>query len=386
MSASLVVNRLLLPKKAARQRLTVHADQETALKQVSPFTKLFLLYSVYAAIAFGFWSELNSVGASGVNPSPIFAYNVWAQDGNLDLSGLGSETEITEPSLESDFELPSTATPSNVDAPTTSVHDRTKFFELVRAGGWIGVILLFASIVAVSLIIRLCLKLRRNSFAPFQLEQELSKLITNRLYDDALKVAESSDSFLARIAYAGLREVSQDWDVVEKAIEDAATEETTALYRKTEPLSMIGNVAPMLGLLGTVIGMVATFGELAIADAGGRNLAKGIYFALVTTVDGLLVAIPVLVAHSLINMRIGKIVSETVKKVDKLFQPIKLQSLSIQSPSGRQQAVQSERNQQQQHSSNLSGLREVVSNNSSSASPSPQSTTSRPSLSLKNRQ
>ena len=203
-----------------------------------------------------------------------------------------------------------------MDAPTASVHDRTKFFELVRAGGWIGVILLCFN---------RCCFLPRLSNLPevtpqficsFPVEQRLSKLITNELYDDALKVAESCDSFLARITYAGLREVSQDWNVI--GDRRRGYRETTALYRKTEPLSMIGNVAPMLGLLGTVMEWCHVC-ELAIATLAAEIAPKA-SAALVTTVDGLLVAIPVLVAHSLINMRIGKIVSKR-SKVDKLFQP-----------------------------------------------------------------
>ena len=75
----------------------------------------------------------------------------------------------------------------------------------------------------------------------------------------------------------------------------------------------------MLGLLGTVVGMVSTFGELAVADGSGRNLAGGIYFALVTTVDGLLVAIPVLVAHAVLNARGAARFAELVQRLDRLF-------------------------------------------------------------------
>ncbi|MBR2002911.1 MAG: MotA/TolQ/ExbB proton channel family protein, partial [Thermoguttaceae bacterium] len=117
----------------------------------------------------------------------------------------------------------------------------------------------------------------------------------------------------------GLRETDRGWAAVEKGLEDAVAEETAAFYRRTEPLATIGNVAPMLGLLGTVVGMVSTFGELAVADGSGRNLAGGIYFALVTTVDGLLVAIPVLVAHSVLNARGAARFAELVQRLDRLF-------------------------------------------------------------------
>ena len=79
----------------------------------------------------------------------------------------------------------------------------------------------------------------------------------------------------------------------------------------------------MLGLLGTVLGMVSTFGELAVSDGSGRNLANGIYFALVTTVEGLIVAIPVLVARAWLNARIADRVSDSVQKLDAIFEPAK---------------------------------------------------------------
>ena len=244
---------------------------------------------------------------------------------DLDLSELGAETtpdisiaDDKNSNVQNDAETQPVETSESI-----SRTERAKFIELVLAGGWIGLILLLGSIVAVSLIIRLCFLLRRSVFISPDIESKLSTELSKGAYSAALEIAESDNSFFTRVVASGIKELDRGWSAAEKALEDAVSEETADLYRKTEPIATIGNVAPMLGLLGTVLGMVSTFGELAISDASGRNLANGIYFALVTTVDGLLVAIPLLLARSLLNARIAVLVSEASKRIDRLFETVK---------------------------------------------------------------
>lgn len=336
-------------------------------------------------------SSTPNVGGFGIASACLFA-----QD-DLDLAALDESSEQSQ-------EVQSSETENDViplDSPTEPINATssggTKFLDLVLASGWIGIILLLCSIFAVSLIIRLCLMLRRSVFVPVELEKKLTIAISNGDYRSALNISNDG-SFLGASVGAGLKEVDRGWDAVEKAIEDAVSEQSAALYRKTEPLSVIGNVAPMLGLLGTVVGMVVTFGELAVADVGGRNLANGIYFALVTTVDGLIVAIPILVAHSLLNTRIASLVSESVAKTEKVVEPLKRRSGTVSSSSNRndrnvtppkpeESVVKSKPVTQAPNVSSEStlksqiGLREIAPQESPSEQNRP-----RPSLSLKNRQ
>ncbi len=371
--------------------MNVRAGQEPTLKRVFPHVltqlsrRLFItLFFACCALLIGFFPF------NVVNWESSFARGVYAQDAPLDLSDL-EEREMSDRSREPSI-LQDSATSSSTDKNASFIpSERTRLLDLLLAGSWIGAILLLGSIIAVSLIIKLCLMLRRSSFMPIQLERDLSTMMSNNAYERALKTAEGNNSFLARIVRAGLKEADQEWRIVEKAIEDEIAYESAALQRRTEPLSLIGNVAPMLGLLGTVLGMVTTFGELAIADAGGRNLANGIYFALVTTVDGLLVAIPILVAHSLLNIRIAKIISETAKKVDNLFTPLKRQknpTLFELSKNGAK--ILNENNLPANARSALAlrtrGLREVKEEDRQSASVPSQPTQPRPNLSLKDRQ
>ena len=295
-------------------------------------------------------------------------------DGNLDLSVL--EDDVPAPSTEGDLE---TNEVNGNAAPSSTSAGNVQFFELVKASGWIGVVLLALSVVAVTIVIRLCLTLKISGFVPEKLKQSVSQALTRNDAQAALDAAAAFPSYAGNVLTAGLRESYRGWNAIEKATEDASSSLTAKLYRATEPLSLIGNVAPMLGLLGTVMGMVSTFGELAVADGSGRNLANGIYFALVTTVAGLLVAIPVLVAHSLINARLASLISLANEEVFKLLEPLRRSTQTIVASGGApQQSVRPVR-----------GLQEIPRDNDS-VSPYDRDDMStrpsgRPSLSLKNR-
>ncbi|RMD82973.1 MAG: MotA/TolQ/ExbB proton channel family protein [Candidatus Dadabacteria bacterium] len=110
-----------------------------------------------------------------------------------------------------------------------------------------------------------------------------------------------------------------------KAMEDAADEPTGALLRRIEHLNMIGNIAPMLGLLGTVLGMVTSFNQISVSVGGvdPRLLAKGIFQALVTTVMGLTVAIPSLYAFGLFRNRVDAAVAVVAQIAEDLVAPLK---------------------------------------------------------------
>lgn len=269
---------------------------------------------------------------SAWSPTPVFAAAVSQSDEPLDLSVLDAPTDAAPadvsnvpapPSDANAAEAPASTAATSADAASSNASkagERSKLLELVLAGGWIGAVLLVASIIAVSLAIRLALALRRAVFFSPELETAVADALVRNDFAAALAAAdERNDAVAGRVLAAGLRETDRGWAAVEKGLEDAVAEETAAFYRRTEPLATIGNVAPMLGLLGTVVGMVSTFGELAVADGSGRNLAGGIYFALVTTVDGLLVAIPVLVAHAVLNARGAARFAELVQRLDRLF-------------------------------------------------------------------
>jgi biopolymer transport protein ExbB len=124
------------------------------------------------------------------------------------------------------------------------------------------------------------------------------------------------------------------WTEVEKAMEDATAEQAARLFRRIEYLSVIGNIAPMVGLLGTVTGMLLAFKQVADTEgnAGAAQLADGIYQALVTTVAGLLIAIPALGAFALFRSRVDQLVAESAYAALHALSPLKQRGTAASAP------------------------------------------------------
>jgi len=135
---------------------------------------------------------------------------------------------------------------------------------------------------------------------------------------------------------AGFAEVDGGWTAVVKGMEDAIAQQSAQLFRKIEYLSVIGNIAPMVGLLGTVIGMIFAFQEVANAEGAARaaQLAEGIYTALITTVGGLLIAIPSLAAFAIFRNRVDQLVAEVAYLAHHVMLPIKRVSTRRAGPRG----------------------------------------------------
>lgn len=195
---------------------------------------------------------------------------------------------------------------------------------LLRAGGVIGVIIAGLSVAMVALIVEHLLSIRRGGLMPPGLADDLHKLITEAQYQRADERCRQSPSFLGYVVSAGLQEVGLGYDAVEKAMEDAAQEQQARLFRKIEYLSVIGTIAPMLGLMGTVWGMIVAFGEFTQkANPQPADFAPGISQALVTTLLGLTVAVPALAAFALFRNRIDEYVAETSLLAEHVLQSYK---------------------------------------------------------------
>ncbi|MHC4406487.1 MAG: MotA/TolQ/ExbB proton channel family protein [Planctomycetota bacterium] len=199
------------------------------------------------------------------------------------------------------------------------------FFEILRAGGVIGLLILLLSIAAVALVIEHVMTIRASVLMPEGLPEEVHQLLAAGKVGQAGQRCRMQPSLLAHVLGAGLAEAEGGWPAVEKATEDATAEQSARLFRKIEYLSVIGNIAPMMGLLGTVIGMILAFREVADTQGAARaaDLAEGIYLALVTTVEGLIVAIPSLAAFAVFRNRVDQLVAEAAYVAQHVFAPLK---------------------------------------------------------------
>ena len=192
--------------------------------------------------------------------------------------------------------------------------------ELFEAGGTIGYIITGLSFLMVSLIVEHLISLRHNALIPPGLADSIHHHLGLRHFEEARQQCQFHPSFLAYVLAAGLRETDLGYTAVEKSLEDAAVEQSARLYRKIEYLSVIGTIAPMLGLLGTVWGMILAFMEFEQkANPQVSELAPGIYKALVTTLQGLCVAIPALAAFAHFRNRIDQLVADGSLTAEAVF-------------------------------------------------------------------
>ncbi len=166
---------------------------------------------------------------------------------------------------------------------------------------------------------------RRKDLMPEGLSEQVRQCLINKDVVGAQQACNAQPSFLSFVLMHGMAELEFGWSAVEKALEDALAEQSARLFRKIEYLSVIGNIAPMVGLLGTVIGMIIAFQNVASTQgtASAPQLAEGIYQALVTTVGGLIVAIPSIGAFAIFRNRIDQFVAEAAYLAQHVFGPLR---------------------------------------------------------------
>jgi biopolymer transport protein ExbB len=142
--------------------------------------------------------------------------------------------------------------------------------------------------------------------------REMRKLILSGNFVKAVKLANTENSPLSRIVKAGLLQIRRTDDVIQSTMDEAALLEVPYLERRTGYLAMLSNVATLMGLLGTIIGLIHSFGAVAKADAATKStlLAAGISEAMNCTAFGLVVAIPALLAYAMLQSRTQKCVDE----------------------------------------------------------------------------
>jgi biopolymer transport protein ExbB len=194
------------------------------------------------------------------------------------------------------------------------------FHKLIGAGGGVGVVIGALSIGMAALVFEYLISLRRGATIPRKLAERLSELVGQRQFKQATNECRQSGSLLGLVVAAGLAERDSGYAAVEKAMEDACAQYAGRLYRKIDYLSVIGTLSPMLGLLGTVWGMMLAFSEFASkANVAVTELAPGISTALVTTLLGLAVAIPAYAAYAYFRNRVDEAVANCSQVAEHIF-------------------------------------------------------------------
>jgi biopolymer transport protein ExbB len=206
---------------------------------------------------------------------------------------------------------------------------RRSLLDVVADGGLIGGVIILLSVAAVGLIIEHSISIRRGRLMPELVMFELEELIQNHDIDNAIDCCEAAGedclaAVIVRAALVRYKGAKFGFAEYKAAAEEAGELHTSRLYRKTTPLALIAAIAPMLGLSGTVLGMITAFNK--IAETGGMarpdELAGGIGQALITTLMGLFVAMPAMIAVGFFRDRVAAIVGEVGKRIEQILLPL----------------------------------------------------------------
>ena len=157
------------------------------------------------------------------------------------------------------------------------------------------------------------LNARRENLLPKDLVEGVEQNLESKNYQGAYDMAKGDESFLGRVLTAGISKVSGGHEQAIEAMQEVGEEENMRLEHRLSYLALIGTLSPMIGLLGTVDGMIDSFKLIANTSTGAPDpqaLAQGISTALFTTFIGLVIAIPALAAYNLLRNRVSRLVLE----------------------------------------------------------------------------
>ena len=196
--------------------------------------------------------------------------------------------------------------------------------ELLQAGGWLMLPIIACSIIALAIVMERLWTLRRKRIIPDQLVTRIWQWHRQYMLTEERIAQVRKGSPLGRMLAAGLVNRGHSREVMKEAIHDTGRQVVAEMERYLNTLGTIASVTPLLGLLGTVIGMIDVF--TVIMDAGVGNpgiLAGGISKALITTAAGLSVAIPSLMFHRYLNSKVGELTIGMEEQALKLVEVMK---------------------------------------------------------------
>lgn len=200
-------------------------------------------------------------------------------------------------------------------APETTAPAVPKSFlaYIWNACGWFwGPAFLLVSFILVALIMMNLLQVRRDVLLPAQFVEEFEQKLNAKDFQGAYEYARGDDSFVARVLASGMSRLSRGYEEAVEGMQEAGEDENMSLEHRLSYVALIGTIAPMMGLMGTVQGMISSFDKIAMSAVSPKpsELADGISTALVTTLIGLMLAIPAMVFHSILKNRIQRMVLE----------------------------------------------------------------------------
>lgn len=205
------------------------------------------------------------------------------------------------------------ATPAAATDSAAPPQSRSFLAYIARACGWFwGPVFLLSSFILVALIMMNLLQVRRDVLLPTAFVEEFEQKLNAKDFQAAYEFARSDESFVARVLAAGMGRLSRGYEEAVEGMQEAGEDENMALEHRLSYVALIGTIAPMMGLMGTVQGMISSFDVIATSAVAPKpsQLADGISTALVTTLIGLMLAVPAMVFYGILKNRIQRLVLE----------------------------------------------------------------------------
>lgn len=207
------------------------------------------------------------------------------------------------------------ADPSQSDTPKP----KSFLMYAIEASGFIGLVIFLISIYMVAVVIRLFMEFRVNEAVPPPLVEKLEAAIKERKFQEAYDACRDDNSYLAKLVRTGVANLPIGRDEAKEAMNAASDEVIVTMETRVSYLAVVGSLGPMLGLLGTVWGMILAFQNISTSGAQPRpdQLAGNIATALFTTLDGLILAVPAIFFFAFFRNRIAMISMEATKVAER---------------------------------------------------------------------
>ncbi len=183
-------------------------------------------------------------------------------------------------------------------------------WEIIQKGGIVMYPILLCSVLSLAIFFERLWSLREGKIIPKNFIKEIEDFLRMKKYNEALALCGSSNSSIARIIFVGLKKIGKPRDEIKDAVNEQGKQEAMELERFLTTLGTISGISPLLGLLGTVTGMIKTFNVLALSKQLGNPgmLSAGISEALITTAAGLIVAIPSFIFYKYFTAKVDRLV------------------------------------------------------------------------------
>lgn len=195
-------------------------------------------------------------------------------------------------------------------------------FTIVEAAGWPIYLLLIASVIAVALIVERTLFLRRKNIVPPKLLDEVIQELKQKGVSQQMLTRLSEGSPLGLVFAAGLKNIKSSPEVMKESIEEGGRSATHQMERFLTTLGTIASISPLLGLFGTVVGMIEIFGSQNAGGAAPAELAHGISVALYNTAFGLIVAVPSMIFYRHFRAQVDSLTIEMEQQAIKLVETV----------------------------------------------------------------